>query len=65
MEAIPRERLATVIQESQDGSGKICNKDMFNLDYKKLSATRRYYDTKCSRVMVVESCSGNRVFYIL
>ena len=35
VEAIHRARLATVIQESQDGNGKICNKDnMFNLDIK-------------------------------
>ena len=44
VEAIHRARLATVIQESQDGNGKICNKDMFNLDIK-IYATRRYYDT--------------------
>ena len=36
VEAIHRARLATVIQESQDGNGKICNKDMFNLDIKKI-----------------------------
>ena len=32
VEARHRARLATVIQESQDGNGKICNKDMFDLD---------------------------------